>query len=131
MRQQCRCLVAGLVMLGAGLILHPASAAEGKSKEAVSASIAKDYGVQVLRIVEAEHDGMPIFLVTVMNPGGDSNAAFQVTTLAVERATGKLVSQYRSTPTGQVHSGAPTRIPSADGSGTVIRQNTDRRLRPR
>ena len=131
MRQQCLRLVAALAALGAGLALHPAVAAEGKSKEAVSASIEKDYGVKVLRIVEAEDDGTPIFLVTVMNPGGASNAAFQVTTLAVDRMTGNLVSQYRSTPTGQIHSGAPTRIPTADGSGTVIRQNTDRRLRPR
>ena len=46
-------------------------------------------------MIPSRYDGRAVFLVTVMNPGGDFNEAFQVTTLAVDVETGKLVSGYR------------------------------------
>lgn len=130
MRFRCLCLLASLAAVLAGLPVKPSHAANGMSKEAVTTSVEKAHGVKVLRIEEADHNGTPIYLVTVMNPAGDFNAAFQVTRLAVDRASGNLVSQYRTTPTGQVHSGAETRTPTADGSGTLIRQQTHRQTRP-
>ena len=130
MRLRCWCLLAGLAAITVNLPLPPAHAAEGMDKAAVAKRVENAYGVKVLRIEEADHNGTPIYLVTVMNPAGDFNSAFQVTTLAVDRASGDLVSQYRTSPTGQIHSGATTRTPTADGSGTLIRQQTHRQTRP-
>jgi hypothetical protein len=48
-----------------------------------------------------------VWLVTVMKPGRDSNDAFQVTTLAVDRMTGALVPAFRHGPNG------PARLPDA------------------
>lgn len=117
----------------AGSSVSPAKAAANFSKDetAVAKKLEAAYGVQVLRIRSGLIDGSAVYFVTVMNPAGDSNAALQVTTLAVNKTSGKLVSQYRQTPTGQRHSGAESRTPSTDVSGAAIRQRTWRRLRQR
>lgn len=73
--------------------------------EAVKSQVAERFGVEVLRVTEAEENGRPIFVVTVMNPAGDYNGAFQVNRLAVDRATGELVSQFRHEAAGYVLSG--------------------------
>ena len=65
------------------------------NEEAAAAQVEADYGVEVLRVRAGTVDGRPVWLVTVMNPGGTSNSAFQVTTLAVDQATGQLVPAYR------------------------------------
>jgi hypothetical protein len=55
----------------------------------------------VLRVREALYDGRSVYIVTVMNPGGDFNEAFQVNTLMVDRRSGKLVSQFRPAMSGR------------------------------
>ena len=106
--------------------------AKFSTEEAAAAKKLTDtYSVRVLRIRSGEINGTPVYIVTVMNPAGDFNSAFQVTTLAVDKNSGALISQVRQTSTGQRHSGAEGRRSSADASGTVIRQQTERRLRQR
>ena len=97
------------------------AAAQMPGEKQIAESVAKKYDVQVLKVVKAEEDGKPVFYVTVMNPPGDANNAFQVTTLAVDPATGDLVSQYRTTPTGQELSGAASHTPRYN-SGPEIRR---------
>jgi hypothetical protein len=98
------------------------AAAQAPSEKQIAERIAKDYGVTVLKTTKGEEDGRPVLFVTVMNDGGNDNAAFQVSTLAVDPATGDLISQYRTTPTGRSLSGAATRTPSSDESGAALRQ---------
>ncbi len=87
-------LVALLVAAG------PAPTTAAVNEAQVAQSIAEAYGVRVLRVQEGEIDGRPVWLVTVMNPGGDFNEAFMVTTLAVDRETGELVPAFRHGPSG-------------------------------
>lgn len=74
-------------------IADPASAAV--TAEQAAKIIADNYGVEVLRVRPGEVDSREVWLVTAMVPGGNSNAAFMVSTLAVDRATGDLVSSFR------------------------------------
>ena len=93
-----------LAALGAALILASvlgASPAGALMSEAeVSRMIAEAYGVRVLRIRAARRGETRIWLVTVMNPPGDFNEAFQVNTLAVDQDTGALVPAFRHRPSG-------------------------------
>jgi hypothetical protein len=116
---------------GAGVSAADAAATFSKEEAAVAKKLEDAYGVRVLRIRSGDVDGTAVYIVTVMNPAGDFNAAFQVTTLAVGKSSGALISQYRQTPTGQRRSGAASRNPSGDISGTAMRRRTERRLRPR
>lgn len=128
----------GAIALSAALtvvaVLAPpgAKAADFSKDEAAIAKKLEDaYGVKVLRIRSGEVDGAPVYVVTVMNPAGNYNAAFQVSTLAVDKASGELVPQFRQTPTGQQVSGAESRYPPTDDSGAEMRRQTERRLRER
>ena len=71
-----------------------------QSEEQVTAQIEEAYAVKVLRVEPAEIDSRPVWMVTVMNDGGTSNAAFQVTTLAVDRESGELVPAFRHLESG-------------------------------
>jgi hypothetical protein len=125
MRSRRRNAYAAFPILAAVVLAGPA-AAQGLSKKEIADRIAKTYDVTVLKTVEAESDGKRVLYVTVMNGGGNSNAAFQVTTLEVDPATGDLVSQYRTTPTGQLDT-APGRLePSYDQSGETMRHLSTR-----
>lgn len=119
-------LTLGVLTAAVWGLVGPAVASEAVDKVAASKLIEERYGVKVLRIREAEDEGKLILILTVMKPGGASNDAFQVNTLALDPATGKLIPQYRHTPTGHRHSGAEKRTPVLDGSGPVIRQRSAR-----
>ena len=75
-----------------------AAISEAEAVERLEAS----YGVRALKVRAGEIDGRKVWLVTVMNPGGDSNAAFQVNTLAVDKETGELVPSFRHRTSGYV-----------------------------
>ena len=104
----------------AGMVLAlaaPAAPAMAQvTEEAAAAQIRTEYGVEVLRVRAGTVDGRPVWLITVMKPGGTSNSAFQVTTLAVDQATGDLVPAYRHGRHG------------AEGSGDSVDTRLD--LRP-
>lgn len=87
-------------------------AAIGKS-EAVK-MIEKAFDVEVLRARAGQIDGRGVWLLTVMNRGGNFNTAYQVNTLAVDRDTGKLVPAFRHTESGYVLPGADTREGKVD-----------------
>ena len=57
----------------------------------ISGKIERDFGVEVLKVGPAKNLGPQVLAVTVMNPSGDFNEAFQVNTLAVDARTGKLL----------------------------------------
>lgn len=99
--------------------------AQSPGDKAVADKVAKEYGVTVLRTKDGEIDGKAVVFVTVMKGGGNANDAFQVTTLAVDPATGKLVSQFRTTPNGQVDT-APGPLSPNTESGEIIRQLSTR-----
>lgn len=85
---------------GTGISDTHAAAELSEEEAAVAKKLEDAYGVRVLRIRSGEIDGLAVYIVTVMNPAGDFNEAFQVTTLAVDKKSGILVSRFRQTPTG-------------------------------
>ncbi len=94
MRARCwlaTALVGAMVFLAA-----PAWAA--MSADQVAAMITEAYGVTVLRVEPMTEDGRAAYLVTIMNPGGDFNEAFQVNRIVVDAETGDLISQFRHPP---------------------------------
>jgi hypothetical protein len=107
-------------------LLAASAPAHADSEKEIADRIAKTYGVTVLKTTQSEANGKPVLYVTVMNPGGNSNGAFKVTTLEVDPATGELMSQYRTTPTGQIDEGPISREPSYDQSGETMRQLSTR-----
>jgi len=120
-----RVAVLAQIVLAAGLMAAggPASAQNLLSESAVRAQIETDWGVRVLRVVADEQDGAPVFLVRVMNPGGNYNEAFQVNTLVVDRRTGKLVLQFRHGPSS-VRGAGGVRGSSNENSGPVLRRES-------
>ena len=88
---------AALLAFALGAATRPAAAL---TSEEAAARIEADYGVKALRVRPGTIDGIEVWLVTVMKPGRDSNDAFQVTTLAVDRVTGALVPAFRHGPSG-------------------------------
>ena len=89
------------------LVPNPGTAAVAQS-EAVR-MIEQTYDVEVLRARPGQIDGRQVWLLTVMNRGGDFNTAFQVNTLAVDQETGRLVPAFRHGPSGFGPSGVETR----------------------
>ena len=101
----------------------PASAQELIGEADARAAIERDYGVEVLGVSEVTVDGVPAFRVTVMNPGGDFNEAFMVTTLIVDRRSGKLVPQVREGTQGAVLP-PPAQRETGENSGPQLRRET-------
>lgn len=101
MVKRCRCLFFALACAGvlAALPLSPAAQA-AVSQEAAAKSIAERYGVQVLKVRGGERAGRKVWLVTVMQPAGNRNNAFQVHLLAVDQETGELISSFQHHSSG-------------------------------
>lgn len=101
MAKRCRSLLFALACAGALTAppLLPAAQA-AVSQEAAAKSIAERYGVQVLKVRAGERDGRKVWLVTVMQPGGNSNGAFQVHLLAVDQESGELVPSFQHRTSG-------------------------------
>jgi hypothetical protein len=121
----------GAALLLAGWWLGAAAAAaERLSAEKVSTDIAKRYQVTVLRVTPTKVDDRAAYAVVVMNPGGDDNGAFGVTTLMADAETGELVSQFAHRPAGYDLPSPADRSPPAD-NGRMIRTLTEREYRER
>lgn len=91
-----RVALAGCLACGILAVANPALAEI--SQDQAARQIASDYNVKVLRVKPGRIDGRAVWLVTVMNPGGNYNEAFQVSTLAVDQANGRLVPSFRNGP---------------------------------
>lgn len=120
-----RCRSVALVTLfalgGGSVCISPAMAQIAEDQAA--ARIEKEYDVKVLRVRPGEVDDVPVWMITVMQQGGNYNTAFQVTTLAMNRANGELVSSFHQGTHGAVGNASPTdtqidRQPDAARSGT-------------
>jgi hypothetical protein len=88
------------------LLTGPASAAMSEAE--VKAKVVEAYGVEVLKVRRAALDGRQVFLVTMMNPGGDFDEAFQVNTIAFDVESGKPVPGFRHRASGVVPNQAPS-----------------------
>lgn len=123
----CLRLVPGVfaILVAAQFAGTPRALAQPLMNEAdARAAVERDYGVDVLGIREATTaEGAPAFRVTVMNPGGNYNAAFMVTTLLIDRRSGKLVSQFQHGPHGAQLPPAADRGTETD-SGPAMRRET-------
>ena len=102
-------LLAGLALLALAAAAAPSQASAALSEAAVRKHLAETYGVRVLKIRRTRIDGRNAYLVTVMNPPGDYNEAFQVTILAVDAETGRLIPSFRHRTSGYDLPGAPAR----------------------
>ena len=78
----------------------PQEAHAAMSEQEARASVEREFGVKVLKIGKVELGGKPVYLLTVMSPGGNANAAFQVNRLALDPETGRLVSGFRHLSSG-------------------------------
>jgi len=83
----------------AGVLWSAAALAQVSGEEA-KRQVEEAYGVEVLAVSPGEIDERAVWLLTVMVPEGDSNAAFMVSRLAVDQETGDLVSSFRHRPSG-------------------------------
>ena len=92
--------VAMAAILGATLALGASPAAAALSADQVKRQVETRYGVTVLRIEAVTEQGRSAFAVTIMNPGGAFNEAFQVNTLVIDADTGRAIIQYRQGPGG-------------------------------
>lgn len=83
----------------AGVLWGAAALAQVSGEEA-KLQVEEAYGVEVLAVSPGEIDERAVWLLTVMVPEGNSNAAFMVSRLAVDQETGDLVSSFRHRPSG-------------------------------
>ncbi|PWC43485.1 PepSY domain-containing protein [Azospirillum sp. TSO22-1] len=104
----------------------PVPAVPAKPADEVKRQIEKEYGVTVLRVRDVtREDGSLAYAVTVMNPGGDRNSAFEVSTLEVDARTGKLVPQFRHAADGYTASTDGRYDPNrSTGNPAVLRGHT-------
>ncbi|TQV79002.1 hypothetical protein [Denitrobaculum tricleocarpae] len=115
----------GLVLLAFFLVLSMPAKAEARSLEAVAAEIASRYDVEVLRSSEVVlADGSSAYELVVMRPGGNSNAAFQVTRLLADPESGDLIPAFRHGRSGYDLSGAPRFNPGRDGADYIMRRDS-------
>jgi hypothetical protein len=85
------CLLFAAILAGSAV----PGAAAAVTDEAAAKQVAETYNVEVLRVRAGTLDGRKVWLVTVMQPGGNSNGAFQVHVLAVDVESGALVPSFR------------------------------------
>lgn len=123
----CSRLLPGVlaVLVAAQLAGAASAAAQPLMSEAdARAAVERDYGVNVLGIREdTTTEGDPVFRITVMNPEGNYNEAFMVTTLLLDRRTGKLVSQFQQGAQGAKLPPAPDRGTESN-TGPEMRRET-------
>lgn len=99
-----------LAALALTALLGASTASAAVSESQARQMIEQAYGVRVLKIEKREFRGRAAYLLTVMTPGGNDNAAFQVNVLAVDPETGKLIPGYRHGHSGaEAAGGAPLR----------------------
>lgn len=110
------CIAAALVAVA---LSFPLPALAAMNADQVKAKVAKAFGVKVLKVRPGKADGRKVFVVTVMNPGGDFNEAFQVSTIVVDVETGKLVSGYRHRASGLDANQAPSYVPNLHSPDTL------------
>ncbi len=87
--------IAAAALFGAALALGASPAGAALSADQVKRQVETRYGVAVLRIKPLTEQGRSAYAVTIMNPGGAFDEAFQVNTLVIDAETGRPIIQYR------------------------------------
>ncbi len=87
-------------VFGAALASVASPAEAALSADQVKRQVETRYGVTVLRIKPVTEQGRSAYAVTIMNPGGAFDEAFQVNTLVIDAETGRPIIQYRQSPDG-------------------------------
>ncbi len=95
------------VLAAAVTFAAPPPAAAAMSEKQVRDRVTSTYNVRVLKVRRGSIAGKQVFLVTVMNRGGNFNEAVQVTTLAFDVVSGAPVPGFRHRPSGSVGNQAP------------------------
>lgn len=105
--------LAALALLVSAIAATPAAAVTEQEAEALAA---ERFGVEVLKVRPGFVEDRQVWLVTVMNPGANSNSAFVVSTLALDRASGEFLRGYQPIETGSLAPGRPPAgRPGAEG----------------
>jgi hypothetical protein len=78
-----------------GLTAFAANAA--MTADQVRRQVEQESGGKVIKIEPRKFGALEAFAVTVMNPGGNDNAAFQVYTVVVSAENGTIVPEDRQT----------------------------------
>jgi hypothetical protein len=113
-----RPLAVAAMAMAAAIGVSSAADAQVTARQA-SRQFAESYGVQVLKVRSAEIDGKRVYLLTVMNPKGDFNEAFQVNTVAVDADTGNLIAGFRHRSSGYDANQAPSFRPNLNSADTL------------
>ncbi len=111
--------IAMAVVFGATLALGAAPAGAALSADQVKRQVETRYGVTVLRIEAVTEQGRSAFAVTIMNPGGAFNEAFQVNTLVIDADTGRPIIQYRQGPGGMQPAAPPVSSRTRPSTGST------------
>ena len=106
------------------IVLSGATGAEAKSPADIAAEVEKSRGVKVLKLQETMVEGRTAYIVTVMNPSGESNSAFQVERILVDAETGAVLPTLRHGPTGLSLAAGPEFEPTYEGDGPTMRRMT-------
>jgi len=122
-----RCGLAALVtalLTAVVLAMTAAGAAAAVTKDEAVKRVESQFGVKVLRVKAGEVDGRPVWFVTAMEQGGNSNSAFQVSTQAIDQETGELVPGYRAGMRGPDTPTAAGETPQVERQPDVLRSRT-------
>ena len=98
---------AHLIGLATAMFLLAGQGHAAMTEAEVKQSVEQTYNVRVLGIKRIEHGGGPAFRVTFMNPGGDFNTAYQVSSIVIDVETGQLIARFRHRSSGYDPNAAP------------------------
>ena len=87
--------MAAVLAAGVGLAAFAAMAA--MTADQIRQQVERESGGKVIKIEPRKYGPLEAFAVTVMNPGGNDNAAFQVYTVIVSAENGTTVPEQRQT----------------------------------
>ncbi len=85
--------VAAVLAAGAGLAAFAATAA--MTADQIRQQVERESGGKVIKIEPRKYGTLEAFAVTVMNPGGNDNGAFQVYTVILSAENGTTVPEQR------------------------------------
>ncbi len=107
-----------IAAMAAAICVSSAADAQVTARQA-SRQFAESYGVQVLKVRTSKIDGKRVYVLTVMNPKGDFNEAFQVNTVAVDADTGNLIAGFRHRRSGYDANQAPSFEPNLNSPDSL------------
>jgi hypothetical protein len=82
-------------VLAAGVGLAAFAGLAAMTADQIRQQVERESGGKVVKIEPRKYGTLDAFAVTVMNPGGNDNAAFQVYTVIVNAENGTLVPEQR------------------------------------